>query len=1485
MNRFSTLKPWLLPLGMLLLAVIAALTLWGKMRKDVWAYYTDGEGLKADANEEKVRAVLWQDPQLQSFDEKEKGTATLEAEFSADGTTMVLVRDGDLFLSNWDGRIWSKLEPIKSVNTESGERSPALSRDGQYLYFASDRKGGSGGFDIYVARRNGSEWGNVEVLPKSVNSSSNELGPALSADDSQLYFSSDRDGEGSEDIYVSSITLPKRENQTRPDFALAVAVDDLNSKAADVQAALSGQGDHVFLASDRDRDNKAGFKVYISRVKDGEVMRPEEVDLYIDEGDVTDPAVRMDGFDLLFSKGGGESEPELYRSTTREVVGYTDLSRWEQFKQVLRNIAWWILLALVGLIALIYILEKWNDITSLFHKCLAGSAAMHLIALVLAMLWLIAREIEIEKPTKSEDVVVNIDALAEEDLAMESIPEETDLSDTTTNVESEKVESEFGAPGFEPQEDAQPVPDAAKTAKEAVPVEVQPAMADASDQPVPKPVEESSVLSELAATVLPDVDTPMLEERDPNESQPVADASNEVFEPQEMTQETEKTEMTDVADSAVETAVSAAQVTELHEPEPLMESPKESVVEAQPNETPTEMPSEQTPLESAMLSDLEPAQFTDPSVTPLEETNPAVAQNADPSKEMFSTESTVPNLETAPSQSEAVSDSAMSESADAASVASSETVADSPAMDGAPSVVSESAADSDLPPAEMGSGAPAALPDLALADPGSPMLEEPGQDAPGAPADTSSDLFQPSASAPSLATAPSSSASVSDTAVSEMAPATAVAASESVNADTAMEAKASESISEMPPTEISSGAPSALPDLALVDPGAPTLEEPGNQPAADPSADVFKPSQAAPNLSTAPAKGSMVADSAVAAQADSAAVNPAERVTESPVRPSEIAAAATPVDMVGSPLAPPALPDATLIDPGEAKLEEPSKQPAGAPADMAKDQFKPGDNLPKLAQAQSTNKKVPDAAKATPSQSTEIPQSSLVATSAVKESHPPERIDAATPLPSPEETPPGGLPELAMIDPGSPKLEEPDRGKGAPADTPAEEFKATGIPGLTTTQTSGSTVADSAVAEPIGSGAIAAATRDSAASDIPPNPNQTEAAGSMPKLDSGASTELGAATAMTGLLPEKLDAPEKMGDPKGMADIVKKVRGKPGMETIKQMGGSEGTEGAIGAAMEWLVKNQEADGRWDTQKHGSNQNYDSGGTGLVLLCFYGWGERHDTKCKYQTNVKKALDWMVANQNKENGYLGSRAGMMYSHAIGTIALCEAYGVTKDNRLKGPAERAIAYTLAAQSKSRGGWRYSPGEDSDTSVTGWQYMALHSARMAGIEVPEEAFERARGFLDKMSSGKNGGNYGYHAPAEISRAMVATGMFCRQLDLVPPSDPRMQESANVLKRNPMKLPKPDLYYIYYATLSLYQHQGPIWQEWNKKLEKELPLLQKTTGNESGSWDPSSSVTGDGGRVVSTALATLSLEVYYRLLPMYGFRNTEADAPEVKQR
>ena len=66
--------------------------------------------------------------------------------------------------------------------------------------------------------------------------------------------------------------------------------------------------------------------------------------------------------------------------------------------------------------------------------------------------------------------------------------------------------------------------------------------------------------------------------------------------------------------------------------------------------------------------------------------------------------------------------------------------------------------------------------------------------------------------------------------------------------------------------------------------------------------------------------------------------------------------------------------------------------------------------------------------------------------------------------------------------------------------------------------------------------------------------------------------------------------------------------------------------------------------------------------------------------------------------------------------------------------------------------------------------------------------------------------------------------------------------------------------YYAYYGTLALYQHQGPVWGDWNDRLKETLPRLQNKNGSDAGSWDKGAGHAASGGRVVSTTLATLSL-------------------------
>ncbi|MFP6900237.1 MAG: hypothetical protein VCA36_04805, partial [Opitutales bacterium] len=341
----------LLVLAALLVFVSLSWMVWDNLRQNVWAYYTDDAGTEVGVEENKARYVLWEDPAPNNFGAPEKGPpdpdkvdldnqggTRLEATFSPNGATMILVRQdnnvtgADMFVVRWNGRIWSRPEAVTTLNSISNDRGPAFSPDGEHLYFASDREGGQGGYDLYVARKDGEGWGAAEPLGDEVNTEKNELGPAPSADGKRLFFSSDRNE--STDIFVANsieeAVDPDEPGEKLPSpmprFSAAEPVGDLNSEAEDVQAALTSRGDHVFLASDRERDDESGFSLYLSRVVGGKELAPEKIDLYFEKGEATDPAIRMEGFDLLFSRTleaediSEEQKPEdyrLYRSTTR----------------------------------------------------------------------------------------------------------------------------------------------------------------------------------------------------------------------------------------------------------------------------------------------------------------------------------------------------------------------------------------------------------------------------------------------------------------------------------------------------------------------------------------------------------------------------------------------------------------------------------------------------------------------------------------------------------------------------------------------------------------------------------------------------------------------------------------------------------------------------------------------------------------------------------------------------------------------------------------------------------------------------------------------------------------------------------------------------------------------------------------------------------------------------------------------------------------
>jgi len=333
------------------------------------------------------------------------------------------------------------------------------------------------------------------------------------------------------------------------------------------------------------------------------------------------------------------------------------------------------------------------------------------------------------------------------------------------------------------------------------------------------------------------------------------------------------------------------------------------------------------------------------------------------------------------------------------------------------------------------------------------------------------------------------------------------------------------------------------------------------------------------------------------------------------------------------------------------------------------------------------------------------------------------------------------------------------------------------------------------------------------------------------------------------------------------------------MEIVERMGGSEKTEQAVARALQWLAAHQSKDGHWDADgfdrgcgECGGETNIaaDNALTGLSLLCFLSARHTHLKAGPYRDHVDRGLRWLGGRQKTDGDLRGEET--MYSHGIATIALSEAYAVTADPQMADTVRRAADFIHRARNREVGGWRYDPGQPGDTSVLGWQVMALKSASMAGIEVSTEAFDAARAWLDRVSEQRRPGLYAYQPGQPPTPSMTAEGMFAQLLMGLQPGHRRMRDSVGfILQHLPNWESDPSTYFWYYASLALFQHQGKAWETWNAALTEELTTHQRTDGRVGGSWDPADEWSKIGGRVYQTALCTLMLEVYYRYLPLYS--------------
>jgi len=356
---------------------------------------------------------------------------------------------------------------------------------------------------------------------------------------------------------------------------------------------------------------------------------------------------------------------------------------------------------------------------------------------------------------------------------------------------------------------------------------------------------------------------------------------------------------------------------------------------------------------------------------------------------------------------------------------------------------------------------------------------------------------------------------------------------------------------------------------------------------------------------------------------------------------------------------------------------------------------------------------------------------------------------------------------------------------------------------------------------------------------------------------------------------------------------------------LGRQGGTKQSERAVAAALDWLSRHQMHDGKWSLAAYSTRcedhtctgpgaANTDMGATALALLPFLGAGQTHKSTGPYQTNISNGLNWMLKNQRPDGDL---RAGQtMYAHGLAAIVLCEACGMTGDAKIREAAQRAVNFIEAAQNPNTGGWRYQPGAaDSDTSVVGWQVMALKSGQMAGLAVDAEKMENAKQWLKTVASGVHREQYLYQPFQPPSPAMTAVGLLCQQYLGAKRNSTMMTNGSAFLLANLPDANVHDTYYWYYATQVMHNYSGSNWDVWNRKMRRLLIDTQDKEDCAAGSWNPDKPAPdkygSQGGRIMMTSFGALTLEVYYRYLPLYKLEMEEepanpagADKAEVKK-
>ena len=232
--------------------------------------------------------------------------------FSPDGKTLYIYSDegnGDIYYTNnLSEDTWSEPVGLSDNINSSGynEKSVSQSADGNTLFFASNRPGGNGGFDIYYSTKNKKgEWGPSKNLGRVINTEGDEDGPFIQYDGKTLYFSSTaHNGMGGFDIFKSEYDSASNEWSTPENLGYP-----LNSPDDDIYFVMTKDGKTGYYATVREEGMGYNdiYKVKIGGSEDNTDKKMASKKANVDEGESeSDKEKEIDNVEVAESKEDDE---------------------------------------------------------------------------------------------------------------------------------------------------------------------------------------------------------------------------------------------------------------------------------------------------------------------------------------------------------------------------------------------------------------------------------------------------------------------------------------------------------------------------------------------------------------------------------------------------------------------------------------------------------------------------------------------------------------------------------------------------------------------------------------------------------------------------------------------------------------------------------------------------------------------------------------------------------------------------------------------------------------------------------------------------------------------------------------------------------------------------------------------------------------------------------------------------------------------------